>query len=104
MTSVTPELRARIYRRDRGRCHYCGDRVPENKGTLDHRTPRSKGGKANEQNLVLSCLVCNHAKANMTEYEFMALPHRVRRDLRNKSRSALGFALYMMPVQEGEHN
>lgn len=50
-------------------CHYCGA-VSE---SLDHKTPRSKGGKTTPENVVASCNPCNNLKGDMEYWEFMRL-------------------------------
>lgn len=72
----------KLIARDGRKCKYCecdliftdeienyeerllkGDRFP-NLGTLDHVTPRSRGGSNRLENLVLCCLTCNSSKGN----------------------------------------
>jgi len=89
MTKSTQSLRDRIYARDRGRCFYCNQQVPYEAATLDHRTPRSQGGKSNDRNLVLCCLLCNRAKADRTEHEWFAMPRAMRRELIETERRRL---------------
>lgn len=60
--------------RDGSRCHYCGEetwlargeywlREPQGlMATVDHRTPKSRGGSDRARNLVLACRGCNTAK------------------------------------------
>ena len=52
-------------------CHYCGQRVSANRGTLDHVIPRSRGGADDPSNLVLSCRSCNFCKRNRTLAEWL---------------------------------
>ena len=40
-------------------CAYCERTVPERTITLDHVTPRSRGGESNWENLVACCHECN---------------------------------------------
>lgn len=54
------KFRSDVWRRDRGRCVYCGAFGNE----LDHIVPRSKGGADSLDNLVLACRSCNHSKFN----------------------------------------
>ena len=60
--------RRRITQRKRAthRCAYCGCRFTgdgERRSTLDHRIPKSRGGKGGA-NLVPACLSCNQKKAD----------------------------------------
>ena len=40
-----PFSRRNLYRRDRHRCQYCGDRHPTTELSIDHVVPRSRGGR-----------------------------------------------------------
>jgi len=55
-----------IFARDRFRCVYCGfdGRTFETWAFLqvDHFKPRSLGGTDEPENLVTSCIMCNHMK------------------------------------------
>lgn len=53
-----------LVRRDGPDCHYCGCHLEYDEITLDHVTPRSKGGSDGLWNLVLSCAACNQEKAD----------------------------------------
>ncbi|QPJ65950.1 MAG: HNH endonuclease [Candidatus Nitrohelix vancouverensis] len=56
-----------ILRRDSFMCQYCGDtRQPL---TLDHVFPKSKGGEAKWDNVVIACKPCNLKKGNRTVVE-----------------------------------
>ncbi|HSN76694.1 MAG TPA: HNH endonuclease [Anaerolineae bacterium] len=62
---MTPrQLRQRIAPQARYRCGYC--QIQESVSgiplTLEHIVPRALGGKASEDNLWLSCRLCNEAK------------------------------------------
>lgn len=53
--------RHNIFKRDGGKCQYCGT----NKDlTIDHVQPRSKGGKSTWTNLVTACKKCNSKKSD----------------------------------------
>lgn len=54
--------RANVYLRDNHRCQYCGRRAGERELTLDHVVPRSRGGRTNWRNIVVSCVGCNARK------------------------------------------
>jgi len=63
-----------LIERDGDRCFYCGcvfgtrNRAP----TLDHKVPRSNGGRSNVDNLRLVCYRCNRLKGNQSEAEFLS--------------------------------
>lgn len=58
--------RANVLSRDKGRCQYCGARLPSDQLTYDHVIPRAQGGKTVWENIVMACVPCNAAKANKT--------------------------------------
>lgn len=49
-----------ILERDRHTCKYCG----KPGDTIDHITPRSKGGYSTPKNCVCACYECNQEKAD----------------------------------------
>lgn len=60
-----------IFKRDKGRCFYCGIKLKRSKEkvtkntarfVVDHLWPFIKGGKTNFTNCVASCPPCNHKK------------------------------------------
>lgn len=59
---------SRLYRRQRGKCAYCGG----GKGILqmDHVVPLALGGRHSPGNIVLACADCNKLKAAMTLMEW----------------------------------
>jgi 5-methylcytosine-specific restriction endonuclease McrA len=62
-----PLTRRNILERDRHTCQYCnykGEHL-----TLDHVTPRSRGGGDTWENLVAACVRCNVHKGNRTPKE-----------------------------------
>lgn len=67
--TVAAGLRRRIAKQARHRCGYCQTQeivsgVPL---TLEHILPKSSGGQSVEENLWLSCRLCNEAKGISTE-------------------------------------
>ena len=58
--------RHRIYKRDGGRCVYCGS---QKQLTIDHVIPKSRGGTNSWTNLVTCCNKCNVIKADRTPTE-----------------------------------
>lgn len=66
--------------RQRHRCYYCGVEMRSrhahsdpSRATVDHATPRSRGGSNEKWNLVAACFECNQLKADMTSAEFVAV-------------------------------
>lgn len=62
------KLRRAIYERDGHRCVYCQG---EDDLTLDHKTPESRGGTHDPENLQTCCRPCNAAKRDFTHEEFV---------------------------------
>lgn len=61
-----------------GQCFFCGEfLVPigssESRKTIDHLTPRCRGGGIEKSNLVDSCLGCNNEKGRLTLEEYRAV-------------------------------
>jgi 5-methylcytosine-specific restriction endonuclease McrA len=56
--------RSGVYIRDNFKCQYCGNRFRYEQLTLDHVTPRSKGGQTTYQNTVAACSKCNCSKGD----------------------------------------
>jgi 5-methylcytosine-specific restriction endonuclease McrA len=67
--------RREIFIRDDFTCQYCGIRGGDL--TIDHITPRSRGGQHTWENLVSACRPCNHRKGGKTVVEARM---RLRRD------------------------
>jgi 5-methylcytosine-specific restriction endonuclease McrA len=53
-----------LYSRDGGICQYCGDKIGMSAATIDHVTPRSRGGKNTWENVCLACGPCNYEKGD----------------------------------------
>jgi 5-methylcytosine-specific restriction endonuclease McrA len=58
-----------VWTRDNGICQYTGKKLSKNEGNVDHIIPRSRGGKTNWDNCVLSHKEINAKKANRTPEE-----------------------------------
>lgn len=58
--------RQNIYLRDKNTCQYCGQQLPRSELNIDHVVPVSQGGKTTWDNVVCSCLRCNHRKGGRT--------------------------------------
>jgi hypothetical protein len=67
--TVASALRQRLAEQARGRCGYCltQEIVSGVPLTVEHILPISKGGRTVEENLWLSCRLCNEAKGVLTE-------------------------------------
>ncbi|MCB0200141.1 MAG: HNH endonuclease [Anaerolineae bacterium] len=65
---ISAEHQDRIRRQADNRCGYCQSHQKYVMGRLeiDHLIPRSKGGSNDEENLWLSCRLCNNAKRDQT--------------------------------------
>lgn len=59
--------RREVFWRDGYKCQYCGKETREL--TLDHVTPRVRGGTHSWENVVSACVSCNHRKAGRTPRE-----------------------------------
>lgn len=59
-----PFTRKNLFERDDHRCQYCGARCRPDRSSIDHVTPRSKGGQTSWDNCVLACVRCNSKKAD----------------------------------------
>lgn len=55
--------------RDSFTCQYCHKGLPAAKLTLDHVTPKSRGGKSTWENLAACCYACNNRKGDKTPAE-----------------------------------
>jgi hypothetical protein len=66
MTYISVELRRFIVERAEGRCEYC--RVPDEDGFISHEVDHiyatKHGGTTSENNLCLSCWICNRHKGS----------------------------------------
>lgn len=58
-----------LFDRDNGTCQYCKKTLTRAEFTIDHVLPRSRGGKTDWENCVISCHRCNNAKGNQTPAE-----------------------------------
>lgn len=58
-------VRPGVVARDRGRCGYCDGRAT----TVDHITPRCRGGRNTWKNTVAACGPCNQRKGDRTPAE-----------------------------------
>ncbi|MBD3406175.1 MAG: HNH endonuclease [Candidatus Lokiarchaeota archaeon] len=61
--------KSNVLARDNYACAYCGKRLSNSTGTVDHVTPQSRGGKHEWTNVVASCRPCNNKKDSLTLVE-----------------------------------
>lgn len=66
--------KANIFWRDSYTCQYCATPFPESYLTLDHVTPRSKGGPKTWENIVTACKKCNQKKGSKLPHEAGMIP------------------------------
>ena len=66
--------RMRTYSEQDSKCFYCNRHQHFSTWTLDHKTPRCRGG-AGGKNIVGACYSCNQQKSCLTLDEFLALRH-----------------------------
>ena len=61
-----PYSKGGVFTRDDNTCQYCGKLTDmrNNKPTIDHIVPQSKGGKSTWDNCVCACKECNATKAD----------------------------------------
>jgi hypothetical protein len=64
--AVPGVTRAKLFRRDRFTCAYCGQRCAERDLQCEHIVPECRGGPWSWMNLVAACAACNTAKAART--------------------------------------
>jgi hypothetical protein len=75
-----PFSRRAIYKRDHYTCQYCGAQPGPEELTIDHVTPKSRGGVSSWTNCCLACVPCNKRKADRTPGEAgMRLRHTPKR-------------------------
>lgn len=56
--------RKNVLQRDQYQCQYCGVICSKQNATIDHVTPKSKGGKTTWENSVTACMRCNLKKGS----------------------------------------
>ena len=61
--------RRNVLLRDQHTCQYCANVFTASELTLDHVTPRSRGGATNWENVVAACKRCNHLKGDRSPAE-----------------------------------
>lgn len=66
VTYISVALRNLVYERAEGRCEYCliSENVSFAKHQIDHVIAEKHGGRTVEENLALSCAICNKYKGS----------------------------------------
>lgn len=64
------ELREVLWLEADRRCAYCGVEVAVDTFQIDHKVPKSRGGRHRWDNLAVSCHACNSSKSASTPEEF----------------------------------
>lgn len=64
---IPERIRQAVLKRDQRVCRYCGSEAR----SVDHITPRSKGGTDDPFNLVAACGSCNSGKRDRSAQDFM---------------------------------
>ncbi|OHB67371.1 MAG: HNH endonuclease [Planctomycetes bacterium RBG_13_63_9] len=83
--------RRTVLARDSNYCQYCGRQFPSHQLSLDHVTPRSRGGTTTWENVVCACLRCNIKKGGRTPHE--ARMHLIRRPAKPNGNPILALKL-----------
>jgi 5-methylcytosine-specific restriction endonuclease McrA len=69
-----PFSKRNVLIRDNFICQYCKKPIKNEKPSIDHIIPKSKGGKSTFENTVVCCLPCNLKKDNKTCSEAKMFP------------------------------
>jgi len=89
-------------------CYLCGQSIPFGKDSIDHRTPISRGGDNQYDNLAIVCISCNHKKFTLTEQEYRAgripkeYPKEFSNSVRENSRIKYGHKCQLCGVAQME--
>ncbi len=64
------QWRAILHPVQKSKCMYCGHKLRESDGDVDHKVPLSHGGKETPKNMQLLCRPCNNRKGALTDRQF----------------------------------
>ena len=67
---TSDEDKGYLYRKQKGRCNYCGCRLSIHHFHVDHKIPIDRNGSEGLRNKQLLCGPCNSRKGDMTDGEF----------------------------------
>lgn len=51
-------------------CPYCLKEFPLSEATRDHKLPKSRGGRLDQNNIIIACKLCNNEKGSLTPEEY----------------------------------
>ena len=86
-----------VARRDDYICQYCGEDLSDEKYTIDHVVPISKGGKSKWSNVVICCKSCNAQKGDRT-------PQQAKMFLRREPKEPYAFGKKINPNGQRSHD
>lgn len=58
-------------KRNKGLCHYCGEKFLPKELTMDHVVPMARGGSTTPGNVVAACAPCNKKKGVETPVDLL---------------------------------
>lgn len=61
--------RRALFRRDSYTCQYCGKKITDKTGSVDHFLAKSRGGTTAWHNVLTACVPCNNKKADRAPFE-----------------------------------
>lgn len=96
--------RLAIYLRDGLACYWCGAGVEVGAIlTLDHLTPRSRGGGHQSDNLITACIGCNAARGNLTVAKWCVVADKIPREVRKHAqrKPEISVAREMLRIRGG---
>ena len=67
---ISKLIKEGLYKRQKGKCMYCGRKLDIADMHADHKKPWNRGGSDSEKNLQMLCGPCNTRKGDMTDGEF----------------------------------
>ena len=59
-----------VHKMQNSKCMYSGQKLQKQEGEVDHKIPKSRGGKEVPKNMQLLCSYCNKKKGALTDSEF----------------------------------
>jgi len=99
--SASLKTKRTLWKRDRGRCFYCGKALSWTNKTVDHVIPKCKGGPHRAWNLVLSCVPCNKDKGD-SDPTVQQLNMVLRRKILHETRISIGQAIELCKKQANQ--